>query len=204
MFCVLQVDCPRFARGVCIKGGASSQFKAMWLPSSKHPKYPTICISLKTLPQNERSRLPAMISKVAVGLISYTSYIIHISIESNPNDSKWRLKKCYVTCYTTRYYKHIILSTIKKLVCCFLWFLTVLKLCPFLINEVTLHWTLGIFPWRLLHRTLELLVLNITIQKPELKPWSVGLADWHPRLFSFLLSNVGKKTHTGFQIMGLS
>ncbi len=34
---------------------------------------------------------------------------------------------------------------------------------------------------RLLHGTLELLVLNITIQKPELKPWIVGLADWQLR-----------------------
>ena len=42
---------------------------------------------------------------------------------------------------------------------------------------------------RLLHRTLELLVLNITIQKPELKQWTVGLAEWQPRfLGSFFTS----------------
>ena len=41
---------------------------AMWLPSSKHPKYPTICMSLKALHKDERSGLPAMISKVALGL----------------------------------------------------------------------------------------------------------------------------------------
>ena len=165
---------------------------AMWLPSSKHPKYPTICISLKALPKDERSGLPAMISKVALGLISYTSYIYRIQ------SKRFKIETEKMSCYMLH---HKILQTYnsdKEAVARFPVISHCFEASSFSDQWSRTRYTSWNFPTghlRLLHRTLELLVLNITIQKTELKPWSVGLTDWQPRLFSFLLSNVGKKTH---------